>query len=282
MPPALRGIRKDILFRVGPRLTEPGLRWAPATMLLRNDNNGLIQTTGEVDDQGFLTAGDGLLVRLAGFRLSLLPCPKGLPSNSRTIMQSVNQNTLWMRDEHGSWYLLRRRFPIEEGSFLTDRTLCATIADGNNIWIINSKSKFQTLMSLLAEEENRNIGIKKAQSKLHVTSALSAQATQDWLNGEYGLAQQLADSTAARYSTTFEDGDVDMDLTAYEAACYALTSEVHGVATSDDAKKITGAAEYIAGQDGSTLIKEYIQMIFMGQYLCAKDKAPATQQWCVD
>lgn len=39
MPTAFRGIPKNVLLRVGPRLSEPGFRWAPSTLLYNGPRN---------------------------------------------------------------------------------------------------------------------------------------------------------------------------------------------------------------------------------------------------
>ena len=39
MPTAFRGIPRNILLRMGPRLTEPGFRWAPSTLLYNDPQN---------------------------------------------------------------------------------------------------------------------------------------------------------------------------------------------------------------------------------------------------
>ena len=50
IPSGVHGIPKDILFRVGPRLTEPGLRWVPATFLIDNDVNVVIHSSEKADE----------------------------------------------------------------------------------------------------------------------------------------------------------------------------------------------------------------------------------------
>lgn len=68
IPSGVHGIPKDILFRVRPRLTEPGLRWAPATFLIDNDVNVIIRSSEKADDYAFWSHSDGLSVRLSGLR----------------------------------------------------------------------------------------------------------------------------------------------------------------------------------------------------------------------
>lgn len=279
---ALRGLPKDILFRVGPRLTEPGLRWAPTTMLLGNDKNGLLQVTGEEEDQATLTEEDGLLVCLLGIQLTIAQRPRGFLPNTRTIAQLANQNMLWIKDGIGHWYLLCRRYSVEEDSFLTDKTLCATLQEGTDTWVMIPSPTLQTSMGLVVELESTKDEIMRARSRLHVTFGLTPPATQDWLNGVFGLAQQLANSSAAHRLSILEEGDIHMDSVAYKTTFDALESTMQEIAASDDAMNITAGAGNITGQDGSTLIKEYIEVFFMGQYICAKGETPRTQQWCVD
>ena len=106
---------------MGPRLTEPGLRWAPATFLIDNDVNVVIRSSEKAYDYAFLSPSDGLFVRLSGLRLSLAPGVKGLASPHENIEQLDPPDTLWVKDDAGSWYRIGRRSLVEQDSFLTDR-----------------------------------------------------------------------------------------------------------------------------------------------------------------
>lgn len=251
-------------------------------MLLGNDKNGPFQATGNKRDQGVLTDEDGLLVRLLGIRLCLAQRPKGFPPKWRTIAQLANQNMLYIKVANTQWYSMHRRFSVEEDKYTTDQTLCATVQEGVETWMVTPASTLQTSMALLVGLEDTNDGIKNARSKLHVNFGPCLPPTQKWFNGVFDLAQQLANSTAARQLTIFEERDVDMNSVAYENAFLALKLKVQEIATNGDAKKVTASAEGITGQDGSKIIEEYIFMFFMGQYLCARDETLDTQQWCID
>ena len=142
VPSAVHGIPRDLLFRVGPRLTEPGLRWAPATLLHENDIGIAIQRSEKEEDQALLTLSDGLSVRLPGFRLALPPRVQGLPSPYKGIKQLKNPNLLWMKDKAGSWYQIGRYFPVERDNSLTDKTLTEIISEPKELWVIHPTPDF--------------------------------------------------------------------------------------------------------------------------------------------
>ena len=116
VPSAVHGIPSDLLFQVGPRLTEPGLRWAPATLLNENNVSIAIQSSEKEEDQALLTPSDGLFVRLPGFRLTLASGVRGLPSPHKSIKQLDHPNRLWLKDEAGSWYHFSRHLPLSATS----------------------------------------------------------------------------------------------------------------------------------------------------------------------
>ena len=288
MPSALRGIPKNIIFRVGPRLAETGLRWAPATMLLRNYRNGLLQASEKTDDQGLLTAKRGLLVQFTGFRVYLPQRPGGLRRTVPSILGATDSNVLWVKGDDGNWGYLRRAFCKEEDDYLTNKTLLATIAEGCDMWIICShfdilsSMKIQSSICLLTEVQDNDDGVKQAHSKLLVTLAHATSATQNWLNGIARLSQLLAQSSAAQHLSSLEQSKVNVDSESYRSARDKFESDVSQIADSDDAKNIAADANHIEGHDGSTLIKGFMERMFWGDYLCMADLTPSSQQWCVD
>lgn len=283
---------------MGPRLAEPGLRWAPATLLVDIDASIFIQSSDSEKEQGILTALDGLLVRLHGFRLSLASRAKNLPSHHNSDSQLVNPNSLWMKDDAGSWYLIRRSLPVEQDKYLTDKTLAEIVQEGDNMWVIyphsmfpqRSDSKGQSSVGLIVEveteeeeAENEETAIKKTHAKLHINIAPVQTSTQAWLAAATAFSAQLAsNSFALRKIDAMEIGrdEHSSSSSSFKAtAIEELASEIHRMASNEDAK----AAIVAAGNEFSvSLMEEFITMVVEGQYVCMRETVPRTQRWCVD
>ena len=290
MPSALRGIPKGVLFRIGPRLTQKGLKWAPATLLLNEDSDWMMETTGENFEQGFLTASDGLLVHLAGFRITLPQRPKRLLSYMGTVTQRRDKNRLWMRNEDGSWYMVYRSLPVEQDNFLTNETLVAVLGADAELWITHINPDFPphpnstkgSFIGLVVQVTSETEMVKKAQSKLRVTFGLIEKSIEDRLKESYELAQKLKTSSAAHQVAHFDESEVDINFPAYKSALDALRSELHQLVLSDKAKVATAVAGQNTEHVAAALIEDLTWMIFMGQYVSLGERVPRTRQWCVD
>ena len=107
MPSAPQGIRTDVISRACPKIEEPGFRWAPATLLTSTQAMPFKQGIG----QGYPTS-RGLLVRLAGHRITMPQQRKGLAWNLWNGQEPPSLcDILWVRSEEESWYRLSRNFP---------------------------------------------------------------------------------------------------------------------------------------------------------------------------
>lgn len=297
MPSAVHGIPSGLLFRVRPRLAEPGLRWAPATLLVNNDVNIMIQSSEKEEDQAILTPSEGLLVRLHGFRLSLASNVKGLIPSQENIKQLDNPNRVWMKDNTDSWYLIRRRFPVEQDQFLTHKSLAEVILEGGNLWVILPNLEFpgpptntaQSSIGLIVEVHDEGgagregVPVKKAHAKLHINVAPIQGSTSAELALATTLSNQLiANSPALRKLAAMED-DLDeqssSSLTSRKVALEELASEINQIAISQEVKNTIGA-------DGKTfntpLMKFVIKMVLQGGYVCMGEMTPMVQSWCVD
>ena len=298
MPSAARGIPSVLLFRVGPRLAEPGLRWAPATLLDGSDANLFIKSSENENEQGILTASDGLLVRFCGFRLSLASRAKHLPSYHNSNSQLIDPNSLWMKDEAELWYHMRRSLPVQHDTFLTKKTLAEVIEEGKNMWVVHpgskfprqSESKVQTSIGLIVEvgteegkEEEEEAAVKKSHAKLHIRIAPAQTSTQAWFAAAMTLSTELASNSPALRKLAKSEKGLDERSTSSSTfkttALEELESEIHHIAKSEEAKEAVEAA----GNKFNVLhMENMIRMVLWGQYVCMRETAPRTQRWCVD
>lgn len=312
IPSTRHRIPSNLLFRVGPRLAEPGLKWAPATLLIDNDANIDIQSSESENEQGILTASDGLLVRLHGFRLSLASRAKGLPSRRKGTSQLMKPNTLFMKDDSGSWYLMRRNLLVEQDRFLTDKTLAEIVEEGKKIWVIYPDSQFprppgskaQVSVGLIvevepeeeeeveaeaeaeAEDEDEETAVKKTHAKLHINIVPLKTSTQAWFAVAAAFSAQLASvSLALRNLAAIENGldehssSSSSSFLSQTTALEELASEIHQMATNEEAKE---AIEAAGNQFDILLTEDLITMMIWGHYVCMRETVPRTQRWCVD
>ena len=298
IPSGAHGIPNDILFRVGPRLTEPGLRWAPATLLIDNDVNPMIQSSEKEEDRAVLTPSDGLFVRLRGFRLSLAPGVKGLASPHESIEQLDAPDRLWVKDDAGSWYRIGRRYTVEQDSFLTDRTLAEVILQGNNLWVIPSDPEFprpptsneRMSIGLIVEvepgerAEREGLAVKKAHAKLHIyVDPIPASISAEFALATAFSTQLISNSPALQKLVAIEDGiDEQSSLllpSSKKDTLDELASEIHQLATTEVVKKAIAAA----GSDFDISVMRYaIMVVLLSEYVCMGEKVPKSQPWYVD
>ena len=298
MPSASHGIPSDVLFRVGPRLTELGFRWAPATLLINNDANIPMQSGERGEDQASVTPSDGLFVRLHGFRLLPGLGFKGLQLSSHESIKQLNRpNSLWMKDDAGSWHQINRRFPVEQDKFLTDKTLAEVMLEGKNLWVIHPNPKYprppesrkQSSIGLIIEVDPKEIAgndirAKKAHAKLHVTIApFPAAASADFALATTCSARFVSESRALRKLATMEHGldeqSSSSSPSSKKVVLEELASEIHEMVTNDEAQK--GVAP-----DGKTIhvpfTEAIVKSMLCGYYVCMGERVPKSQPWCVD
>ena len=297
---ALLAIPSSLLFRVGPRLAEPGLKWAPATFLIDFDANIGIQSSESENDQCILTASNGLLVRLHGFRLSLASSAKGLPSRAKNVSQLDKPNRLLMNDSGGTWYMMRRSLPVEQDRFLTDKTLAeiVIVLESDNLWVIYPGSEFprqpdsksSASVGLIVEvkheegveEGGEERAVKKTNAKVHINMSPLQASAQAWFAAATILSAQLVSGSPVLRKLRGEEKGLDEASSSSSfviSALEDLASEIHQMAANKEAKETVEAA-------GNTFsvpeMEELITMIIWGQYVCMRERVPRNQRWCVD
>ena len=291
MPSIRQGIPKSIIFRLGPRLSGEGFRWAPSTLLDRHEDvNNILLTARDGNNEG-IPSPHGLYVSLPGYSLSFPSRPKGLPPNPWNIMRE--KKLLYMRDEYGAWYLVRRRetkTPSAGGDFLTDEELCAITHSNEVLQIIDLEIESQArtdgvqqtrtslLVKLVREEEDTNY----VQSFMHINVAILQRANSDMFEAAYQCAQQLKESSSGRRMTTLQDHEIDSESSSYRTLFDDLGNEIHRIAMMPANETGLAASKRISGRADSALFEAIISLLFAGHFIHMGRKTKATQRWCVD
>ena len=290
MPTAPRGIPKSILFRLGPKLKAPGLRWAPSTMLFHEQSNAVLQSSDDIESQGSRTS-RGLVCTLPGFNLSWPTRPAGLPNNPWNL---ITDDIVYMRDECGIWYLLKKRqseASPSDGDFRTSDTLPSLIRSNTQLSIVYLKTNFKTATSFsplgqaypglvvkLIEVQDK-IPYVNSYMPLHI--GVQERATQGLFEAAYHAADVLLRSEIAQRLIQFSDDGVDMENTAYKAAFDLLQPEILRLAELPEQTTALAVARQSSGKDPNVLFGALVAMIFIGHYAIA-ERTSDLQRWCID
>lgn len=296
------GIDKHVLFHMGPKIHERGLRWAPRS-LLSVDRNFVIPKPGEEENRGFLGTdsnanANGLVVELAGFRISIAKPAKGLPEHS-TGFESVprdsdDRHCLLLKDARGRWYLLRHRLFGESDCPAGLEEMCAIISRLHSPWILYRGSS-----SLIPDNTKGHLGLLVGEAngqqpqqsseatcveiKSQVGFCHLATEMNQVVQAAYCLVQELASSAAARRLEDLGTGlPTDLDNPVYQEAVQDLDLEAQRLLRSRFAMDALAASGNSADERGIARVEEYMERIYRGIYMQIEEYAPRNRKWCVD
>ena len=288
MPSAPQGIPTDVISRACPKIEEPGFRWAPATLLTSTQAMPFKQGIG----QGYPTS-RGLLVRLAGHRITMPQQRKGLAWNLWNGQEPPSLcDILWVRSEEESWYRLSRKFPLERDIFLSDKSLRVLLQyglelQGREMWIARLKSfnspdgMHDVVTGLLLTVVEEAHGIKYARREL--ITEIVPWATPKLLELGFELAQQLSRNPVGQRIAEFEEDSAYIESGAWKADSKALQSEVLKIVGSEEIAEKVVEAGYDREERGPfSLLYQYILDNFNGGYGNLTDVVSDELQWCID
>ena len=292
------GIDKHILFHMGLKIRECGLRWAPQS-LLSGDTHFMIPGAGEEENRGYLGTecnAKGLHVELAGFRISLAKPAKGLPHHLRGFdslpEDAIDRNQLFLKDYQGRWYALKHRL-----SFASDyppglEEMCTIIARLYSPWILyhGSSSLVPTdakvYLGLLVEEANGQRPQSNGSTFVEIKSQICFGHLSTEINlicqAAYYLTQVLASSAAARRLEDLAATTTDLADPVYKEAFQAVDLELRRLSRSPVAMEAIAASTNSSDEQGVLNIEEYMERFYRGLYLQIEEYAPGNRKWCVD
>ena len=292
------GIDKQIIFHMGPKIHERGLRWAPQS-LLSVDSDFTLPISGEHENRGFLATNQnamGLVVELAGFRMSLAKPAKGLPEHLAGF-DSISRNHddmrgLLLKDCQGRWYSLSQRLCTSDRVSALEE-ICAVIPELSNPWILYRGSSSpvpentQCYHGLLVEEAKEQqsqsneftcVETKSQFNFIHVPTGIN-QINQ----AAYCLAQELASSAAARrLEHVLGTVTTDLDDPVYQEAFQGVDLELKRLSRSLFAMEALAASGMSADELGNFMIEDCMMRMYRGLYMQIEEYAPGNRKWCVD
>ncbi|KAG6988574.1 hypothetical protein G7Y79_00071g097450 [Physcia stellaris] len=231
MPSALRGIPKGILFRLGPRLEEDGYRWAPATMIGSEKSNKMLSAQLGGYDEGKPT-GRGLLVQLAGFKISMAERLDDLPQNLWKLAPQQMQS-LYVRDQEGSWYLVLRRIPTVEGDFLSSSRLENFLQSNGDVWVAHAETDSQLLASgqastaIMVKLVEDSADVMYVRSEMHVNVLPVPHSLQRLMAAAYQCACEMINDPVVVQLRSKSYENVERAEPACESFSDAIEPEIH-------------------------------------------------------
>lgn len=296
------GIDKHILFHMGPKIHERGLRWAPRSFL-SVDRHFTAPIPGEEVNRGFLAIdrrAKGLVVELAGLRISVAKPPKGLPQQLAGFDSIPRNDTirhrLLLKDCQGRWYFTAHRLlkPSDHTPALEE--LCAVISKLSTPWILyrgssspipeNTKGHECLLVEEAEEEEeeanepqspNNKFTCVEMRSQVDLTHLPAAM--NQICQAAYRLAQDLASSAAAR---SLESAPKDPDDPVYREAFQDVCLELQRLSSNPFAMDVLAKSGNDADARGIMRMEGYVERFYRGIYLQIEKYAPGDRRWCVD
>ena len=294
------GVSKHILFHMGPRINERGLRWALQS-LLSVDRHFAMRRTVEPKDQGFLATDEnarGLVVGFAGFRISIAEPAKGLPENL-TCFNSMPSNhddrqILPLKDCQGRWYLLDHRLDdkLDRPPALED--LCAIISGLSSPWVLydgssslipeNTKSHRALLVEAAAnnEQQPQTNELQCVEIKSHVGFGAIAPDLNQICQAAYNLTQELISSAAARRVEDLGARSRDLENPVYLEGLQGVVLEMQRLSKSPFAMKALAESGNSTDERGSAKIADWMDHFYSGDYLQIEEFVPGDTKWCVD
>ena len=216
---------------MGPKIHERGLRWAPQSLLFV-DRYFAFPNRGDYDNRGFLaTHGNatGLVVELAGSRISIARPAKGLPEHLAGFgskpRNDDNEHPLLVKDNHGRWYMLKHRLFDTSDCPPRLKEMSTVISTLSSPWIIyrgssspvpENKFYLGLLVEEVKEQQSQSNNITCVEIKSQIDFSRLPTGLNQICQAAYCLAQELASSTAARrLEDVLENAPRDLDDSVY-------------------------------------------------------------------
>ncbi|KAL8800586.1 MAG: hypothetical protein Q9200_007202 [Gallowayella weberi] len=294
------GLNKDILFHMGERTRQRGLRWAPRSLL----SPELLLSLESLDSlerqsRGFLASKgkpEGLVVELSGFRVSFTQPMQGLPDHlsgfDSKIRNHLDRHCLILQGSQGRWYLLVHRLFDSWDSPVEADELCTIISGTSSPWILYHGSDSLTpehgrayhglLVEVRDEQQSRTNEVIFVETKVHLAFGHLPTEMNQLLQTAYRLTQELASSAAATRLQSLGTALTETHDPNYEEALESFRQESHRLSRSSFAMEALVASGNVADAQGSEKILEYMERIYRGLYLRIEEYASGSKKWCVD
>ena len=292
------GIDKQILFHMGPKIHERGLRWAPQSLLFK-DSHFVIPRPGEHENRGFLAtncSATGLMVELAGFRISIAQPAKGLPKQLAGFDSKPrnhdDRHRFLLKDWQGRWYSLNHRLCTQDHVPALEE-LYGIISEISRPWILyrgsnspvpeNKKAYRGLLVEEAKEQQSQSNEVTCVEIKSQVNFGRVPSEMYELCQAAYCLAQELASSAAARrLEDVLGTAPTDLEDPVYQEALQGVDLELERLSRSLFATEALAASGNSGDEQGVSIIEDYILRMYRGLYMHVEEYTPGNRKWCVD
>ncbi|KAL8998899.1 MAG: hypothetical protein Q9169_002118 [Polycauliona sp. 2 TL-2023] len=279
MPSINRGIPQDILFRGTPRLSEPGFRWAPAT--LRN-------TEFSINDceTGILTT-SGLCVQLAALPIAILPTLPGLMKVSQQPTGQGPPESIYCRSGNGTWVVVSPP-SLQHAGQPTLRTLLQDIST-QRMLLLASPFKFdgspEQSKALLVQCSNDRSRIPEVSSEMLVLIRTRVGDLCVLLESAYEASQELlTDKITDQFlSLGVEDAQEQKDHPGYPPVIASLLKKLRFMGEHIEDRTVQEAMQSMKRYgDSKQFYLESITNAYTGRFGVVGPVMPENSLWCVD
>ena len=296
-----QGIPRDLLFRMGPKLSERGLRWAPQSLLSGNEHF-FFRRAGVHEDRGFLAEDEelrGLKIHLAGLRIKVVkparrmsPLLAGYGSLPR---DNLDRDNVLLKDKQGVWYMLCHRLSGEPDCPSHLESLSDSISKLSDPWILyhgvgTSEPAPRGYDGLLVDEihvpQVAGDQTKSVEIRLHTKFGrlpmTGSQCCEVVCRVAYSLAQELSSSAVAMRFEELEDAKVDPRSPEFLQVAGEIDSEIAQLSQTTTAMEALVASGNRTDEQGTACVAAYIERFYRGIYLDIEDVVPGDSVWFVD
>lgn len=288
MPAVPRGIPQNIVFRVGPRLTTPGYRWAPATLLDSVASSlGLEEHFVAEDEHVGTLSHAGLVVHLPGHLISRTEPLRGFPEMEPwNFSRGLPSDAMWLRGCDDTWYQINES-PVASSS--TTMSLRDLLEDGSGDHAVLLESNFirssgafpATQGGLLVRCGDDHGDVKHVYSRRPVLVGIVTFPLVCLLRCAYQRAQDLRrDELTGRIAQLHHDG-YDPSHPASQSSLNAVHARIRAIASDVDDANVLHAASFV-GKPHFSALEGFIITMYMGNYGTLGPRFPSSQAWCVD
>ena len=289
IPSVPGGIPKNILFRRGPRLLEPGFRWAPASLL--NFRDGGLRSDDVNDNQGYLTSA-GLRVRLPAFGIKMAFVTKGLPKNPWNLFSQTNKNTIFGRHNGGTWFLIFCKYEHSEEPNCSSGgpSLHSILRSGTQSQklLLETAFKFdgssEVTYAVLVHEGHRGESNPSMVSDMIVNIGTLTGTRQTMSDAAYQCSRMLLDDeiTSRYIGLGISDETEQKENPAYAELEVQLAQKLLSMTESIVDQDVLNAIAAKSSGGSKALFPGMIARAYLGNFCELGRMLPSDTEWCVD
>ncbi|KAL8687285.1 MAG: hypothetical protein Q9218_006499 [Villophora microphyllina] len=279
-------IPRNILFRRGSKLTQPGFRWAPSSLLTSKElGDGLLNSSDGLYPTGSL-ASNGLRVNLPAFSITIPSVPYGMVRNPWGLFNSVDGDNLHARYKDGSWFRIARKYkkPPNEPNLwqlLQQNSSKRTI-------LLETAFQFKTPVeirdALLVHQASDEDKAGSVVSDMVLDVGIIHGALGTLLEASYQASKALlADPLTAEFTDLAIDDEMTQKINPFYRNLVGLLEQIlRDMASSIKEDQVLNAIRSYGTGGDTRLYQALTVMAYMGHFAELGEMMHSHTEWCVD